>query len=167
MDPDGFPRSEIRLLREPLDMAVTGVTSIPHTDFEVGLDRELKQLGQATGGERLRPGRAAWRSPRFRDRNKRRGVEHAAEIMNRQGATKVEDLIGREPRDSRKMGENLPLSRDANRAFCTRCHPNRADPPIGRRRPHVLYGNSGNKIGRRRVPGPATTVHARSALRCG
>jgi hypothetical protein len=65
MDPDGFPRSEIRLLREPLDMAVTGVTSIPHTDFEVGLDGELKAIGASDGRGALTSGKGGVEEPSF------------------------------------------------------------------------------------------------------
>jgi hypothetical protein len=41
-------------------------------------------------------------------------VDDAAEIMNRHGAIKVEELIGREPGSSTTTGASLPLSRDAN-----------------------------------------------------
>ena len=37
--------NEIRVAKEPLGMKVTEVTSIPRTDFEAGLGRELKAIG--------------------------------------------------------------------------------------------------------------------------
>ena len=114
LDAGGFPRSEIRLLKEPLDMAVTGVTSIPHTDFEVGLDRELKAIGASEGEasayvQEVRRGGALVFATGTNVE-----VDNAAEIMNRHGAIKVEELIGREPSGSRMTGQSLPLSRDAN-----------------------------------------------------
>ncbi|MGC9946735.1 MAG: hypothetical protein ABSF64_10245 [Bryobacteraceae bacterium] len=114
LDASGFPQSEIRILREPLDMAVAGVTSIPHTDFEVGLGRELKTIGASE-----------WEANAYVQGVRRGGVlvfatrsnaevDDAAEIMNRHGAIKVEELIGREPGSSTTTGASLPLSRDAN-----------------------------------------------------
>jgi len=110
----GFPRDQIRILREPLDMAVTGVTSIPHTDFEVGLDRELRAIGASE-----------WEANAYVQEVRRGGVlvfatrsneevDDAAEIMNRHGAIKVEELMGREPGNARTVGAGLPLSHDAN-----------------------------------------------------
>lgn len=92
-----FPRSEIRVLGESRDMPGTGVLSTPHTDFEVGLDRELRAVG-ASG-----PEASAY------VRGVRRGgvlvfatgsteeVDNAADVMNRHDAMIVEELIGREP----------------------------------------------------------------------
>ena len=45
LDARAFPRNEIRILGEPREMSGDGVTSIPRTDFEVGLNRELKAIG--------------------------------------------------------------------------------------------------------------------------
>ena len=39
-----FPRHDVRILGEPLDMAASGVTSIPNIDFEVSLNRDLRIL---------------------------------------------------------------------------------------------------------------------------
>ena len=33
LDAAAFPVKKVRIVREPLDMAVTDVTRIPHTDF--------------------------------------------------------------------------------------------------------------------------------------
>ncbi|HXM40748.1 MAG TPA: hypothetical protein VN924_05820 [Bryobacteraceae bacterium] len=114
LDTNSFPRKEIRVIREPLGMAVTEVTSIPHTDFEVGLDRDLKAIGasQEEAGVYVREVRrggvlvfATGTGPE---------VDDAAEIMSRHGAMKVEELIGREPTANRTTGESLPLSRGAD-----------------------------------------------------
>jgi hypothetical protein len=114
LDASGFPRNEIRLLREPLDMAVSGVTSIPHTDFEVGLGRELKAIGASEGEanayvqEVRRGGVLVFATGSSEE------VDNAAGIMNRHGAVTVEELVGREPGNGRIAGGSLPLSRDAD-----------------------------------------------------
>ena len=41
----GFPQKDVRVLGEPREMAGSGVTSTPHTDFEVDLTRDLKAIG--------------------------------------------------------------------------------------------------------------------------
>jgi hypothetical protein len=112
LDASGFPRSEVRTVRESLDMAVTGVTSIPHTDFEVGLGRDLEAIG-ATEGEAnafvqevRRGGVLVFATGSSED------VDRAAAIMNRHGAIQVEELIGREPGNGRKVGASLPLVRE-------------------------------------------------------
>ncbi len=93
----GFPRNEVRTLGEPLDLAVTGVTSIPHIDFEVSLTRELMRIG-ATKSQ----------AGAYVEGVRRRGVlvfatgldekvDMAAQIMNRHGAVEVEETTGPEP----------------------------------------------------------------------
>jgi hypothetical protein len=95
-------------------MAVTEVTSIPHTDFEVGLGRDLKAMG------------ATEEEANVYVREVQRGgvlvfatgsgpeVDNAAAIMSRHGAITVEELVGREPGISRAAGAGLPLSHDPN-----------------------------------------------------
>jgi len=41
----GFPQKDVRVLREPREMAGSGVMSTPHTDFEVDLIRDLRRSG--------------------------------------------------------------------------------------------------------------------------
>jgi hypothetical protein len=114
LDAGSFPRKEIRVLKEPLGMAVTEVTSIPHTDFEVGLDRDLKAIGaspeeaSAYVQEVRRGGVLVFATGSGPE------VDQAAEIMSRHGAIKVEELTGREPGARGMTGESLPLSRGAN-----------------------------------------------------
>ena len=45
LEATGFPRKDVRVLGEPREMAGSGVMSIPHTDFEVGLTRDLTAFG--------------------------------------------------------------------------------------------------------------------------
>jgi len=109
LDTSAFPRNEVRILGEPLSMAVTGDTSTPRTDFEVGLNRELRTIG------------ASDREAEAYVQGVRRGgvivfatgsseaVDNATEVMNRHGAIEVEELIGSEPGSSGSLtGESLP-----------------------------------------------------------
>jgi len=41
----GIPQKDVRVLREPREMAGSGLMSTPHTDFEVGLVRDLRAFG--------------------------------------------------------------------------------------------------------------------------
>jgi hypothetical protein len=45
LEASGFPRNDVRVLGEPREMAGSGVMSTPHTDFEVGLIRDLRSFG--------------------------------------------------------------------------------------------------------------------------
>ena len=47
LEASGFLGKEVRVLSEPPDMADNGLLSTPHTDFEVGLMRELRAIGAA------------------------------------------------------------------------------------------------------------------------
>ena len=105
-----FPRNDIRVLREPLDMPVTGTMSLPHTDFQVRLELELKAIGATT------PEASAYAQ------GVRRGgvlvfatgsneeVDSASEIMNRHGAIEVEELTGSAPNVAGVIGRGAPLA---------------------------------------------------------
>ena len=70
----GIPQKDVRVLREPREMAGSGVMSTPHTDFEVDLIRELEDdWGRRSGRGSLRPRSTAWRSHGFRNRLAREG----------------------------------------------------------------------------------------------
>ena len=83
------------------------VTSILRTDFEVGLNRELKAIG------------ASDREARAYVQGVRRGgvlvfasgsneqVNDAAEIMNRHDAIEVEELVGNEPETGTTVTGNM------------------------------------------------------------
>jgi len=110
LDANAFPRDEIRILGEPRDMGDTGIMGTPHTDFEVGLNREIHAIG------------ASDREANAYVQGVRRGgvlvfatgsnedVDNAAEIMNRHGAIKVEELVGREPSDGSLPANYLPVA---------------------------------------------------------
>ena len=93
----GFPRQEVRTLREPASFAATGVMSFPLIDFEVDLNRELTRIGATEPEARayvegLRRGGALAFATGSDEK-----VESAANVMNQHGAVEVEELTGAEP----------------------------------------------------------------------
>jgi hypothetical protein len=98
MEAAGIPRKEVRTLQEPATFNVTGVMSFPRLDFETDLSRELTRIG-ATAPEAqsyvegLRRGGALCFATGSDD-----DIEAAGRIMNRHGATEIEQVDGAEPR---------------------------------------------------------------------
>ena len=94
LEASGFPRIDIRILGESLDMAGSGVMSIPNIDFEVSLNRDLRTIG-ATEPEAeayvqgvRRGGVLVFAS------GSDEKIDAAAEIMNRHSPVEVEELTG-------------------------------------------------------------------------
>ena len=106
LDASAFPRGEIRILGEPRSMGDTGIMGTPHTDFEVGLDREIQAIG------------ASEREANAYVQGVRRGgvlvfasgsdqrIDAAAEIMNSHSPMEVEELTGGELNLPGTTGEN-------------------------------------------------------------
>ncbi len=93
----GFPRKEVRTLTEPATFEVGGVMSFPRLDFEVELSRELTRIGATKAEsqvyvEGLRRGGALVFATGADEQ-----VDAAADIMNRNGATEIEEPRGPEP----------------------------------------------------------------------
>ena len=112
LEASGFPRNDVRILSESVDMPGSGVMGIPNIDFEVSLNRELRTIG-ATGPEAeayvqgvRRGGVLVFATGSDAE------VDKAAEIMNRHGAIEVEELIGREPNTGGMIDENMPAVQD-------------------------------------------------------
>ncbi len=114
LDAAAFPVKKIRIVKEPLDMAVTDVTQIPHTDFEVGLGRDLKSIGASEADANAyvlavrRGGTLVFATGSDAE------VDNAARIMNRHGAIGVEELVGSVPLSGEEQSESPHLSREAN-----------------------------------------------------
>jgi hypothetical protein len=93
----GFPRQEVRTLREPATFAVNGVMSFPRLDFESDLSRELARIG-ATDPEAqayvegLRRGGALVFATGSDEQ-----IALAGRIMNLNGAAEIEEVSGTEP----------------------------------------------------------------------
>ncbi len=94
---NGFLEKDIRVLREPREIAGSGVMSTPHTDFEVDLIRDLRAIGAAEADAEAYV------------RGVRRGgvmvfatgsggqADAAAEIMNHHCAVEIEELCAPVP----------------------------------------------------------------------
>jgi hypothetical protein len=106
----GFPRQEVRTLKEPRAFEVTGVMSFPRIDFEVDLSRELTRIG-ATNSETeayvdgLRRGGALAFATGSDEK-----IQSAADVMSRYGAAKVEAVS--EPNLPGVVRPNLTPLRD-------------------------------------------------------
>lgn len=95
----GFPRNEVRSLKEPDEFEITGVTSFPRLDYEVELRRDLTTIG-ATKPEieayvtgLRRGGTLLFATGSEKDTK----VDAAVDIMNRCGAVGVGETVGAQP----------------------------------------------------------------------
>lgn len=109
----GFPRNEIHAVGEPLDLAVHGVTSMPHIEFEVELTRELMRIGASRSqAEALVEGVRRQGTLVFATGSDER-VDRAAEIMNRHGAVAAQETTGPEPILPHMPHGSTPLIHDS------------------------------------------------------
>lgn len=96
-------------------MSVDGPMSTPRTDFEVGLNRELKAIGVDAQEaiayvEGVRRGGVLVFATGSTEE-----IDNAAKIMNRHGAIEVETLVGSEPNVGSMDGENMtPVHESSN-----------------------------------------------------
>jgi hypothetical protein len=96
LEASGFPRDDVRILSEPMDMAVTRVMSTPHNDFQVSLNRDLRKIG-ATDQEANAYVQGVRHGGVLVFASGPDGkIEAAAEIMNRHSPVEVEELTGGE-----------------------------------------------------------------------
>jgi triosephosphate isomerase len=111
---NAFPRDDIRVLQEPLDMPVTGIMSLPHTDFQVRLELELKAIGAtATEANAYAQGVRRGGVLVFATGSNEE-VDCASEIMNQHGAIEVEELTGSAPNLAGVIGSGAPLAYTAS-----------------------------------------------------
>ncbi len=110
----GIPQKDVRVLREPREMAGSGVMSTPHTDFEVDLIRDLRAIGAAEADAEayvrgVRRGGVmvfATGSPEKADA--------AAAIMNRHCAVEIEELCASVPHLPSTVGGDVAYGRDGS-----------------------------------------------------
>jgi len=110
----GFPRQEVRTMKEPANFDVPGVMSFPRLDFEVDLSRELTRIGATVPEARayvegLRRGGALAFATGSDEK-----VETAGNIMNRLGAVEVADLSGPEPQLHGVTHQNMTPRHDGS-----------------------------------------------------
>jgi hypothetical protein len=97
-------------LKEPLEMAGSGLMSTPHTDFEVGLTRDLTAFGVLEADaedyvQGVRRGGVMVFATGAGDK-----AQAATEIMNRHGAVEVEKISASRPElPSADHGEEPPV----------------------------------------------------------
>jgi hypothetical protein len=109
LEAKGFPKNDVRVLCEPREIGGSGLMSTPHTDFEVGLIRDLKAFGviEAVAEDYVqgvRRGGVMVFATGSGDK-----PEAATEIMNRHGAVEVEKISASRPElPSADSGEALP-----------------------------------------------------------
>jgi len=94
---NSFSQNEVRVLGEPREIAGSGIMSIPHTDFEVDLIRELRTIGAAEADaeayvEGVRRGGVMGFATGSGEK-----ADAAVEIMNRHRAVEIEELSASEP----------------------------------------------------------------------
>jgi len=106
----GFLEKDIRVLGEPVEMPGSGVMSTPHTDFEVGLIRDLRAFGvveaDAEGyvqGVR-RGGVMVFATGTGKN------ADQAADIMNCHGALEIEKISAPRPAlPNAEIDEEIPV----------------------------------------------------------
>ena len=109
----GFPRNEVRNLKEPAAFEVTGVMSFPCLDFEVHAVRELTRIGATQAEaqayvEGLRRGGSLVFATGSDEK-----VDAAADLMNRRGAVEIEEINGLEPQLTGVVRESMTPLRDS------------------------------------------------------
>jgi len=112
LDVSVFPRSDVRVLREPLNMPLTGVASSPRTEFQAGLERELRAMGASDEEASVYVQKVRGGAVLVFANGSPEAVDTAAEIMRRHGAMNIEELSGREPSGDGTTDGSLPLVRD-------------------------------------------------------
>ena len=97
LEASGFPRKDVRVLGEPREMAGSGVMSTPHTDFEVGLIRDLTAFGVIEAdAEAYMQGVRRGGVMVFATSSGEK-ADAATEIMNRHGAVEIEEISASRP----------------------------------------------------------------------
>lgn len=106
----GFLPKDIRILKEPLEMAGSGLMSTPHTDFEVELTRDLAAFGVLEGDAEayvkgVRRGGVMVFATGLGEK-----ADTATEIMNRHGAVELEEISALRPQlPTPEQGETTPV----------------------------------------------------------
>ena len=114
LEASGFPRKDLRVLGEPREMAGSGVLSTPHTDFEVGLIRDLRAFGANEA-----------HAEAYVQGVRRGGVmvfatgsgakaDNAAAIMNQHCAVEIEEVGGSQPYLPGTANDEIAQNRDVS-----------------------------------------------------
>jgi hypothetical protein len=114
LEAGGFPRNEIRILAESLDMAGSGVTSTPNIDFEVSLNRDLRKIGATDKEANAYVQGVQHGGVLVFASGPDEKIDAAAEIMNRHSPVEVEELTGGELNLPSTTGRNVNATQDSS-----------------------------------------------------
>ena len=110
LEATGFLRKDVRILKEPLEMAGSGVMSTPHTDFEVELTRDLTAFGLLEGDAEAYVQGVRRGGVMVFATGLGKKADTATEIMNRHGAVELEEISALRPElPSADHGEQPPV----------------------------------------------------------
>ena len=110
LEATGFLRTDVRILKEPLEMAGSGLMSTPHTDFEVGLTRDLTAFGVLEGEAEAYVQGVRRGSVMVFATGPGKKADTATEIMNRHGAVELEEVSASRPElPTSDQGEATPV----------------------------------------------------------
>ena len=114
LEASGILSKDVRVLGEPREMAGSGVMSIPHTDFEVGLTRDLTAVGvvEADAEAYVRGVRRGGVMVFATGSGEK--ADAAAEIMNRHHAVEIEELSTSRPELPSTDNGEAPPDRDSS-----------------------------------------------------
>ncbi len=106
----GFLRKDVRILKEPLEMAGSGLMSTPHTDFEVELTRDLTAFGVLEGDAEAYVQGVRRGGVMVFATGSGKKADTATEIMNRHGAVELEEIGALRPElPTPGQGETTPV----------------------------------------------------------
>jgi hypothetical protein len=110
LEATGFLRTDVRILKEPLEMAGSGLMSTPHTDFEVELTRDLTAFGLLEGDAEAYVQGVRRGGVMVFATGLGKKADTATEIMNRHGAVELEEISALRPElPSADHGEQPPV----------------------------------------------------------
>src|SRR6202451_241287 len=110
LEASGFLRTDVRILKEPLEMAGSGLMSTPHTDFEVELTRDLTAFGLLEGDAEAYVQGVRRGGVMVFATGLGKKADTATEIMNRHGAVELEEISALRPElPSADHGEQPPV----------------------------------------------------------
>jgi len=97
LEATGFLQTDVRVLKEPVEMAGSGLMSTPHTDFEVALTRDLTAFGvlEADAEAYVQGVRRGGVMVFATGSGKK--ADTATEIMNQHGAVELEEISASRP----------------------------------------------------------------------
>ena len=110
LEATGFLRKDVRILREPREMAGSGLMNTPHTDFEVELTRDLTAFGVLEADAEAYVQGVRRGGVMIFATSSGEKVNAATEIMNRHGAVEIEEISASRPNlPNADAGEVTPV----------------------------------------------------------